>query len=138
MARIVLDCSAAIAGLLPDERDASAGRLLDHVVENGAVVPMLWALEMANALLVVQRRGRISATDRLSAVNQIGNLPISVDGETVALTWSRVFPLAEDHGLTIYDAAYLELAIRLGLPLATRDGKLAEAGRRAGVAIFAP
>lgn len=137
MTRIVLDCSAAIAGLLPDERDASAGRLLDYVVDNGAVVPMLWSLEMANTMLMVQRRGRISRSDRLAAIDQIGKLPISVDGETTALIWSRIFPLAEEYGLTIYDAAYLELAVRLNLPLATRDNQLADAGRRAGLTILA-
>jgi predicted nucleic acid-binding protein len=88
-------------------------------------------------LLIAERRGRISRRDRLITLDDFRRLPTTVDGRVGAYAWNDVLPHAERFRLTVYDATYLELAMRLDLPLATRDRDLADAGRRAGLVIFA-
>jgi predicted nucleic acid-binding protein len=97
------------------------------VAEDGAVVPAHWRLEVGNALLMAERRGRIRAA-RVDAVwRLLAALPIEMDAETNARAWESAAALARQHGLTLYDAAYLELAGRRALPLATFDGALLRA-----------
>ncbi len=127
----VVDNSVALAWCFEDEQTPVNLALLDRVARSGAVAPQLWPIEALNGLLSAQRRGRIDADARHRLVGFLADLPIEIDLETAARAWSAIGRLAEVHGLTAYDAAYLELAIRLGLPLATADSALIAA---AGVA----
>lgn len=102
----------------------------------GAVAPQLWPLEMLNGLLTAERRGRLDASARVRMTRSLADPPIRIDEETAALAWTAISELAERHRLTANDAAYLELAHRLELPLATADDALATAAESAGVALL--
>jgi len=121
---------------MPDGRTTATQRLLDRVGKGGAVAPGLWPLEVANVLLAAERRGEIAAGGRARALRYIAALPIAIDAETAAHAWSATFALAEHHGLSAYDAAYLELAQRRALPLASLDEDLRAAARTAGVELL--
>jgi predicted nucleic acid-binding protein len=133
---LVLDCSAVLAWVHGDERTPEIEAVFARVVEEGAVVPDLWHLEVANALTVAMRRKRVSQEFRDSVLEDLAELGISADADTAANAWGATVRLADLYGLTVYDAAYLELAQRLRLPLATLDGDLAKAARAAGVEVL--
>ena len=101
--------------------------VLRQVAATGAVVPSLWRLEVANGLQVALKRKRITAAYRDVSLNDLGSLAISIDAETDRHAWTATLRLSDRFGLTMYDAAYLELSGRLGLPLATLDAQLASA-----------
>lgn len=124
---LVLDCSVALAWLLPDEHAEPAQQVLDRIVASRAWVPALWRLEVANSLQMAVRRGRIDARFRDASLADLALLNIQVDPDTSGFAWTDTLQLADAHTLTVYDAAYLELALRLSLPLATRDAQLREA-----------
>jgi predicted nucleic acid-binding protein len=132
----VLDGSITMIWGFEDESDAYAEAILDHMLDLQAHVPSPWHLEVANALLVGERRNRIkpAATARFLAI--LAAFPIAVDDRTVAHAWSDTMHLARAHNLSSYDASYPELAIRLGLPLAAQDGKLKTAALAIGVPLF--
>ena len=136
MPACVLDSAMALAWILPGEGNAKTEAVLDRVTEAGALVPGLWPLEIANVLLMAERRNRISQAQRARALTGLGALPIAVDNETAGRAWTGLVDLAQAHGLTVYDAAYLELALRAGLPLATLDQALARACRATGVGVM--
>lgn len=133
MSRSVLDCSVALSWCFEDEATPETDALLDRVRDEGAVVPSLWHLELANVLLQAERRRRISAEDAATRLGLIAALPILTDQETTIRAWHDILSIARVEGLTTYDAAYLELAIRLGVPLLTKDSDLIAAARRRGV-----
>jgi predicted nucleic acid-binding protein len=110
--------------------------VLESLTDLEAVVPSLFPLEVANVLLVAERRKRCSEAEAVRFVELLDSLPIITDDETARRALDRTYQLAREYGLTSYDAAYLELAMRLGAPLATMDRQLAEAATKAGVAIF--
>ncbi|HEX7326374.1 MAG TPA: type II toxin-antitoxin system VapC family toxin [Rhodanobacteraceae bacterium] len=126
---LVLDCSVALAWLLPDERAKAAQAVLDRIAVSRAWVPELWRLEVANSLQVAVRHKRIDAAFRDASLADLSLLNIQIDPDTSSFAWSDTLQLADAHGLTLYDAAYLELALRLGLPLASRDRQLRKAAR---------
>jgi predicted nucleic acid-binding protein len=95
-----------------------------------------WPLEALNGLLTAERRGRIDAVLRRRLAGLLGELPIMIDDETASRMWTSTIRLAETHGLTAYDAAYLELALRLGLPLATQDAALIAAAQATGAPLL--
>lgn len=130
---IALDASMAIAWCFEDERTAESEVALDWVVAEGALVPSLWKIEVANGLQMALRRNRIHPDYRDLALKRLQSLPIEIDPETSLHVWSAGIALADRHRLTIYDAVYLELAIRRRLPLASLDKALVEAGRQAGL-----
>ena len=130
---LVLDSSVALAWQMPDEESAPAQLLFERFLEQGAIVPGLWRLEVANALLVAERRGRLEPGFTQDALADFSALPFEVDEETDRHAWTATRRLAERFGLTVYDASYLELAQRSGLPLATLDQQLARAARECGV-----
>jgi predicted nucleic acid-binding protein len=98
----------------------------------------LWALEVANILVLGERRGRSTETDASKWLRYLQMLPIRVDDETEARAWSDILHVARSYGLSAHDAAYLELAIRLGLPLASLDDPLKATAASAGVAAYKP
>jgi len=130
----VIDASIALSWCFEDEATPETDRLFELVRDEGAVVPSLWHLELANVLLQAERRKRISAEDVATRLRLISVLPITTDRETSAKAWQDTLSIARVEGLTIYDAAYLELAIRLGVSLMTKDDQLAKAAKRRGVA----
>jgi predicted nucleic acid-binding protein len=132
----VVDSSVALAWLLPDEQSAAVDALADGLVNGPAHAPALWPLEVCNALVTAQRRKRITEreTDRL--LKALDSLPVELDAPPPGQTYPATVACARKLGLMTYDAAYLELAQRRGLPLATLDQRLAEAARKAGVAVL--
>ncbi len=134
----VLDSLVTMAWGFDDEDDAYAVTILDKLHELQAYVPSLWSLEVANALIVGERRGRSTSADSARFLAILGTFPIVVDDETVARAWTDSLHLARAHDLSAYDAAYLEPAIRRGLPLACLDGKLKAGAIAAGVPLFTP
>ena len=133
---LVLDSSATLARAFPEERTDAILNLFTLVANHGAFVPELWRIEVANTLNVGIRRGRISKVHRQGILADLESLPISVDGETRKHTWGRTLELADLHRLTVYDATYLELALRLSLPLATLDDDLRRAAQQEGVPLL--
>lgn len=136
VASFVLDTSVTIAWCFGDEATPGSQALLDALPSRAAVVPPLWRWEIGNALLAAERRQRIApvAADRFLQLLQ--QLPIHVDAEATARALDETRRLARAHGLTTYDAAYLEMAQRLQLPLATRDQDLARAATAAGIQLL--
>lgn len=131
--QFVLDCSVTISWCLVDENDDYANAILAMMPESEAFVPEIWSLEVANTLLVAERRDRISRSQSAQAIALLQSLLIQVDEATHTNALSSTLVLGRQEGLAAYDAAYLELALRLGLPLATLDTRLAEAATRCGV-----
>ena len=133
---VVLDSSATLAWVYSGEITEPIRRVFDLVAENGAWVPGLWKLEVANILEMGVRRGRHDAAFRNSTLADLALLPISVDAETDRQAWGATLRLSERHRLTLYDAAYLELALRRGLPLASLDAELRRAAQAEGVVVL--
>ena len=129
----VLDSSVALSWLLPDESETGSDAVADRLETEAAVAPAIWPLEVGNALLVARRRDRLTDKDidRLLAV--LNALPVEVETGTAAGTLPAVMDLARTLGLTSYDAAYLELARRRAIPLATLDQRLRAACEKLGV-----
>lgn len=130
---LVIDASVALAWVFGDEQHDAAWQVVERLQEGPAWVPAHFHLEVGNGLLSGLRRGRLTADQARTAIVALGALPIEVDLDTPGRAFSESWPLAAQHGLTTYDAAYLELAIRRGLPLATLDERLASAARVEGV-----
>lgn len=133
---LVLDSSATLAWAFPEERTDAILYLFNLIADYGAVVPELWRIEVANTLNVGIRRARISKTNRHGILADLENLPISTNGETRHHTWNETLELADRHNLTLYDATYLELALRLSLRLATLDEDLRAAAQSEGVPLL--
>ena len=130
MSRVVLDASVSTSWLLDDELDPQAATALEWVRTNGALVPHLWHYEVRNALVVAERRGRLPEGHAKERLAFLGDLLILTDQEA---DLRAAMELAIAHGLSFYDALYLELARRRRLPLATRDAALARAARAEGL-----
>lgn len=129
----VLDNSVAVAWCSADEQTPAVMELLDRLTETGALAPLLWPLEALNALLAAERRGRLEAAKRERLAGFLRDLPVALDAETAAEAWNATLRMADRHGLSMYDAAYLELAARRNLPLATRDRALRTAAAAIGL-----
>ncbi|MDO9712530.1 type II toxin-antitoxin system VapC family toxin [Paracraurococcus lichenis] len=136
MSLCVLDASATFPWLFEDEASLVADALLDHVTEHGAVVPALWFLECTNGLAMAERRGRIDGAGIVKAIALLRRLPLILDNEAPSRALDTVLDLARTHRLTTYDAGYLDLALRRGLPLATDDAPLRAAATTAGVVLL--
>lgn len=135
MTGAVINSSVALTWCFDDEATPETDALFERVRDEGAVVPGLWRLEVGNVLLQAERRGRIDGGDVKARLDLIGDLPISVDEETGLRAWREILVLARGERLTVYDAAYLELAVRRRLPLFTLDRELAAAALRCGVTV---
>lgn len=137
--RLVLDASMALAWLFERENAEEADcadRALLAMADAETAVPPLWHTEVANALLVGERRRVVTKAQVISYLNRLYRLPIATDNAAPVTRCDLVMALAREHKLTAYDATYLELALRVGAVLATFDGKLADAMRRAGGTVF--
>ena len=132
MSAPVLDCSVACAWLLGDESVPGADRILEQAANHGASAPGLFWAELRNALVMAERRGRLAPTQTTSALAEIEHLDIELDGEPDEETTLR---LAREHRLTVYDALYLELAVRQKRELATFDTALQRAAESEGVTV---
>ncbi|MSP29270.1 MAG: PIN domain-containing protein [Acetobacteraceae bacterium] len=133
MKPIVLDAGAALAAILPERHSEAARTLLLRIAEDGAIVPAIWHLEIANSLLAAERCGLLTQTQRNIALHHLATLPIATDPETAPRAWSHTIILAHKYGLSVQDAAYLELALRRQTDLATFDASLLRAAEAAGV-----
>jgi predicted nucleic acid-binding protein len=136
MIPVVVDSSVALTWCFEDEASPETDRLLERVRYDGGIVPGLWYLELSNVLLQAERRNRISANDVAMSLDLIAKLPISIDHETTTHSWREILTLARAESLTTYDAAYLELAVRKGLTLLTKDNELARAAKRFGIEVL--
>ena len=134
---IVLDASMAVAWLFEDEATEAVDDIMRRVVDVGAIVPPLWRLEVANTLHNAMRRRRCDRAYVDYSLNRLARLPIFLDTETNVHAWGSILELARKRDLTIYDACYLELALRIGKPLASCDGALLKAAKASGVETFA-
>ena len=133
----VVDCSVAAAVFLPDENSSEAKKILSFCLAKGPFwVPHLWWNEMCNVMLVNTRRGRIEPAIATGAFRILGELDIETDTVFGTEASIRVYQLASESGLTVYDAAYLDLAIRKNTGLATFDKKLSVAASKAGIKLF--
>jgi predicted nucleic acid-binding protein len=133
---VVLDASMTIAWLFRDERTDPPKTLLRRVAAEGALVPAIWRLEVANVLRNAVRRGRCDEGYATRSLRRLGRLRIAVDSETDRHAWGATTELSRQHDLTVYDAAYLELALRSRQPLASRDAALLRAAREVGVTVL--
>ena len=132
---LVLDASVTLAWILPDEASDAAASILSLVVAQGAVVPSIWTLEVGNALIMAERRARLTTDQAAQGLSLLRELPIRISPPTLESDFGQVIALARQHGLTTYDASYLAAAIRTNLPLATLDQRLRAAAGIVGVAI---
>jgi predicted nucleic acid-binding protein len=136
LSRFVLDASVALAWCFEDESSAAADEILDHLASNEALVPATWPAEVGNALLAGERRKRITPAGISRSLGLLGELNIRADEAVMHSSMGALVALARSAKLSVYDAAYLFLAMREGIPLATLDHALGEAARRAGVALL--
>ena len=133
---LVLDCSIVMAWYFVDERDAYADLVARQLPDRMAFVPMNWPLEVANTLIMGERRERSTQAQAARMITYLAAMPILVDDETNVHAWTTALSLARGRDLAAYDAAYLELALRRGLPIATLDDQLKAAAKAAGVPLY--
>jgi predicted nucleic acid-binding protein len=130
----VADASVGLAWAVESQSSPATDRLLTDVTEGRPfVVPVLWAFEIVNGLLVLKRRKRVTHDQYLRAKSDLSLLAQVVDEDGARLAWNQIANLADTQSLSIYDAIYLELAVRRQVPLASRDTALNGAARRCGV-----
>jgi predicted nucleic acid-binding protein len=136
--RIVLDASVAVAWCFEDESAGLPEGVLDLLSAGTEVLtPAIWPFEVANALLMAERRKRIKVAQASAFLQRIAGLPISIDPIRPGTAFNQILSVARQNDLTEYDAAYVELALREALPLATLDEKLRRAATRVGVTLVA-
>jgi len=134
----VVDNSVVMSWCFEDEEQSYSDKVLERLGEHGALVPGIWPLEVVNVLLVAQRKKRLSKADAARFITLVRSLPINVIQETPGRVLGDVLALARDTGLSSYDASYLDLAMREGLPLATLDKAMKKAAKRSHVPLVEP
>lgn len=133
MTGLVLDNSVVLSWCLADEDDALASRAMKLAIDHGAIVPGIWWYELRNALVVNERRGRIDAEGVRATLADLGEMRIALDSDHDDRI---VLDLAQRHDLSVYDAAYLEVAMRRGLPIASLDLRLRRAAAASRIALI--
>lgn len=133
----VVDASVTLAWCLADEGDESADRALTRLEREDAIAPAIWPLEVANGLRTAERRGRLELADLSRVRDLLVGLPVQIDGVDLRSALGEISEIARSLELTAYDAAYLALAARRGLALATVDERLGHACQRAGIELVA-
>jgi predicted nucleic acid-binding protein len=136
MTALVLDSSVALAWAFGDQGDHYTEGVLAAMLEAEAFVPSLWVMEVANGLLVAERRQRLTAADADAFARNLAALPIRLDDGDTPQGVGAILAQGRTHGPSVYGAAYVTLALRLDLPLATKDETLRTAARRAGVRLY--
>ena len=137
-ARFVVDNSVVMSWCFEDERNRYADAVLESLETGEAFVPTIWPLEVGNVLLVAERKKRLSEASVIRFLALVTNLPITVEQETPERMLKEIVSLAREHELSTYDASYLDLAMRLGLPISTQDTSLMKAAKKCRVPIFEP
>ena len=137
-ARFVVDNSIVMAWCFEDERNEYADSVLECLAAGEAFVHAIWPLEVGNVLLVAERKKRLSEASIIRFLNLVNNLPITVEQETPERMLKEILSLARENGLSTYDASYLDLAMRLGLPVSTKDKVLLKAAKKCQIPVFAP
>lgn len=132
----MIDSSITLAWFFEDERTAAADAVLHRVTGTGALVPSLWRLEVANGLQIAIRRRRVETAFRDATLADLSAMAITIDPATDSQAWATTLRLADRHGLTLYDAAYLELAQRTATPLASLDRALCNAAGALGIEVL--
>ncbi len=132
----VLDASVTLAWAFKEETNSYTRTVLHALANGNAVVPGIWPLEVGNGILMAERRGRIVHADAVQFLALLQELPITVEQETPERMLGEILALARAQGLSTYDASYLDLAMRWGLPLATQDEGLRQAAARCGVRVY--
>jgi len=135
-AAFVVDCSIAMAWLFHDEATPKTAALLDRLAGETALVPAWWFIEIANVIAIAERKGRITPIQSDAFIADLSKLGIERDDEASARAFTHLLALCRTHRLTSYDAIYLDLAIRRGLPLATLDADLRKAAKKLGVGLL--
>ena len=136
-AGFIVDASVGFAWVCQSQATPETDHLLNEVGAGAVgIVPALWFLEMSNVLLMAQRRHRLTAGERKAAMEKLSALQLTVDDEGARHAFGKISELAEKYGLTIYDATYLELALRRSLPLASRDEALKNAAKQCGLKVL--
>lgn len=133
---ITLDASIALSWCFADESSPESDEIAQQVIKGGAIVPAIFHLELANVLLQSEKRGRLTRQDSAARLQLIGQLPIQTDPQLPSNWVAEILELARANSLTSYDAAYLELAMRVDVPLATKDKALITASRKLGVIVL--
>ena len=133
---LIIDCSITMAWCFADEATVETARVQDRLIAEAAVVPAHWFLEVVNVLAMAEKRRRIAAADASNFLHLLAALDIQTDHETAARAFDHLPPLCRSHGLTSYDAAYLDLAVRRRLPLASLDDDLRQAAIGLGIQVL--
>ena len=133
----IADASVAVGWVHPAQATTQTAAMLDAIAGGAALeVPALWPLEVANALMVLVRRRKLNEDERQTGLGWLGGLPLRIDHDAASLAFSRLSELAAAHHLSVYDAAYLELAQRRKLALGCTAGPLRKAAKQAGVSLW--
>jgi len=133
----IVDASVAVGWVHPAQATTETDAMLDAIAGGATLeVPALWPLEVANALLVLVRRRKLTEEERQTGLGWLRGLPLRIDQEMAVLAFSRLSELSTKHRLSVYDAAYLDVAQRRKLPLGCKDGPLQEAAKHAGVRLW--
>lgn len=133
----ILDASVTVAWAFTNETSTFAEGVFDRVGSDSALVPSVWWLEVMNTLLVGERRNRLTRSQSAHFVEVLESLPIALEPGSGRAVPSRLLSFSRDLGPTVYDACYVDLALRRDLPLATLDDRMRAAAHRAGVHLFA-
>ncbi|HOB73812.1 MAG TPA: type II toxin-antitoxin system VapC family toxin [Phycisphaerae bacterium] len=136
-ASFVIDASVAMAWCFLEEATPATSELLDRMETETAAVPAWWFLEVTNVLALAERRGRITPAQVAGFIALVEDFGLEVDDQAPARAFTHLLPLCRSHGLTSYDAVYLDLALRRGLPLASLDEELRAAAEACGVKLLA-
>lgn len=134
--KFVVDNSIVMSWCFRDESSKYAEKILDSLEQYEAITPSIWPLEVGNVLLVAERKGRLTEADNIRFLNLINDLPITVQQETPDRMLKEILALARECGISSYDASYLDLAMKNGLPIATQDSGLKKAAKRCKVPLF--
>lgn len=135
-AALIIDCSMTMAWCFPDEATSRSQKLLDRLENESVLVPALWFLEVTNVLAMAEKRKRITAARSSEFLSLVETFDIEIDHESANRAFAQLLPLCRAHGLTSYDAVYLDLATRRQLPLASLDDDLRRGAKTLGVKLL--
>ncbi len=135
-AKLVVDASVAMTWLFVDEATPATEDLLSRLETESALVPAWWHIEITNVIAIAERKGRITPTQTEGFLTRLDRLDLEIDGEAASRAFTHLLPLCRTHQLTSYDAMYLDLAMRRGMPLATLDDALRKAAKKVGVEVL--